>query len=57
MQEFDSVKNVFFIWLMNLTALVMAFIPLLQFVAVILAIIASVTTIIINFQKIKNLFK
>jgi hypothetical protein len=57
MQEINSIKSTFFIWLMNLTALVTAFIPLLQFVAVVLAIIVSITTIIINFTKIKNLFK
>lgn len=53
----ESIKETIIIWLLNLGALCLMFIPLLQFIAVILAILVSITTLIINFNKVKQKFK
>lgn len=53
----EAVKETIIIWLLNLTAWCLVLLPLLQFVAVVLAIIVSVTTLIINWNKIKQIFK
>jgi ABC-type multidrug transport system permease subunit len=39
---------------MNLAALLVSIMPVLQFVALFLAIVVSITTIIINYQKFKK---
>ena len=53
----ESLKETIIIWLLNLGALALTLLPLLQFVAVVLAIFVSVTTLIINWNKVKNIFK
>ena len=53
----ESLKETIIIWLLNLGALCLMFIPLLQFIAVILAILVSITTLILNFNKVKQKFK
>lgn len=56
-KSMESIRETIIIWLLNIGAWCLMFIPLLQFVAIILAIIVSVTTIIINWDKIKTIFK
>jgi hypothetical protein len=53
----ESLKETIIIWVLNLGALALTLLPLLQFVAVVLAIFVSVTTLIINWNKVKNIFK
>jgi hypothetical protein len=57
MKEFNSVRETLLIWLLNLGALALALLPLLQFIAVILAIFVSISTLLINWTKIKQIFK
>jgi hypothetical protein len=53
----ESLKETIIIWLLNLGAWCLVMLPLLQFVAVFLAIIVSITTLIINWNKLKQIFK
>lgn len=53
----ESIKETVTIWLLNITAWVLVFIPLFQFIAIVLAIFVSITTLIINWSKIKTIFK
>jgi hypothetical protein len=53
----ESLKETIIIWLLNLGAWCLVMLPLLQFVAVFLAIFVSITTLIINWNKLKNIFK
>ena len=53
----ESLKETIIIWVLNLGALALTLLPLLQFVAVVLAIFVSVTTLIINWNKVKQIFK
>jgi hypothetical protein len=57
MKEIYSIKETILIWLLNLGALALALLPLLQFIAVVLAIFVSISTLIINWNKVKNIFK
>jgi phosphoglycerol transferase MdoB-like AlkP superfamily enzyme len=57
MKEINSIKETILIWLLNLGALAFALLPLLQFIAVVLAIFVSISTLIINWNKLKNIFK
>jgi hypothetical protein len=57
MKEFNSVRETLLIWVLNLGALALALLPLLQFIAVVLAIFVSISTLIINWNKVKNIFK
>lgn len=57
MKEINSIKETIFIWVLNLGALALALLPLLQFIAVILAIFVSISTLLINWNKIKQIFK
>jgi hypothetical protein len=57
MKEISSIKETILIWLLNLGALALALLPLLQFIAVVLAIFVSISTLIINWTKVKNIFK
>jgi hypothetical protein len=57
MKEINSIKETILIWLLNLGALALALLPLLQFIAVVLAIFVSISTLIINWNKVKNIFK
>jgi hypothetical protein len=57
MKEINSIKETILIWLLNLGALGLALLPLLQFIAVVLAIFVSISTLIINWNKVKNIFK
>jgi len=52
--ENNGISNILFVWLMNLMALLVSFMPLFQFIALFLAIVVSITTIIINFKKFKK---
>jgi hypothetical protein len=52
--QFNSINSAIFVWLMNLAALLVSIMPVLQFVALFLAIVVSITTIIINYQKFKK---
>tara|TARA_R110000868_G_scaffold29385_1_gene109156 strand:- start:471 stop:656 length:186 start_codon:yes stop_codon:yes gene_type:complete len=56
-KQMDSLKETITIWLLNIGAWSLALLPLLQFIAVILAIFVSVTTLIINWNKVKQIFK
>jgi len=53
----ESLKETIIIWVLNLGALALTLLPLLQFIAVILAIFVSVTTLIINWNKLKQIFR
>ena len=53
----ESLRETIIIWLLNLGAWCLVMLPLLQFVAVFLAIFVSITTLIINWNKLKNIFK
>jgi hypothetical protein len=53
----ESLRETIIIWLLNLGAWCLVMLPLLQFVAVFLAIFVSVTTLIINWNKVKQIFK
>ncbi len=53
----ESLKETIIIWLLNLGAWALVMLPLLQFVAVFLAIFVSITTLIINWNKLKQIFK
>jgi len=53
----ESLKETIIIWLLNLGAWCLVMLPLLQFVAVFLAIFVSITTLIINWNKLKTIFK
>jgi len=53
----ESLKETIIIWLLNLGAWCLVMLPLLQFVAVFLAIFVSITTLIINWNKLKQIFK
>lgn len=57
MKEINSIKETILIWLLNLGALALTLLPLLQLIAVVLAIFVSVSTLIINWNKLKNIFK
>jgi phosphoglycerol transferase MdoB-like AlkP superfamily enzyme len=57
MKEIYSIKETILIWMLNLGALALALLPLLQFIAVVLAIFVSISTLIINWNKVKNIFK
>jgi hypothetical protein len=57
MKEIYSIKETILIWVLNLGALALALLPLLQFIAVVLAIFVSISTLIINWNKVKNIFK
>jgi hypothetical protein len=57
MKEISSIKETILIWVLNLGALALALLPLLQFIAVVLAIFVSISTLIINWNKVKNIFK
>ena len=56
-EPMDSIKETITIWLLNIGAWCLALLPLLQFIAVVLAIFVSVTTLIINWSKVKQIFK
>jgi hypothetical protein len=53
----ESLKETIIIWLLNLGAWCLVMLPLLQFVAVFLAIFVSITTLIINWNKLKKKFR
>jgi len=53
----ESLKETIIIWVLNLGALALTLLPLLQFIAVILAIFVSITTLIINWNKLKQIFR
>jgi len=53
----ESLKETIVIWVLNLGALALTLLPLLQFIAVILAIFVSITTLIINWNKLKQIFR
>jgi hypothetical protein len=53
----ESFKETIIIWLLNIGALALTLLPLLQFIAVLLAIFVSISTLIINWNKVKNIFK
>jgi hypothetical protein len=53
----ESLKETIIIWLLNLGAWCLVMLPLLQFVAVFLAIFVSITTLIINWNKLKQILK
>jgi hypothetical protein len=53
----ESLKETIIIWLLNLGAWALVMLPLLQFVAVFLAIFVSISTLLINWNKVKNIFK
>jgi hypothetical protein len=53
----ESLRETIIIWLLNLGAWCLVMLPLLQFVAVFLAIFVSITTLIINWNKLKQIFK
>ncbi len=53
----ESLKETIIIWVLNLGALALTLLPLLQFVAVVLAIFVSISTLLINWNKVKNIFK
>lgn len=57
MKEINSIKETILIWVLNLGALALTLLPLLQFVAVVLAIFVSISTLLINWNKVKNIFK
>jgi hypothetical protein len=57
MKEINSIKETILIWMLNLGALALALLPLLQFIAVVLAIFVSISTLIINWNKVKSIFK
>jgi hypothetical protein len=57
MKEINSIKETILIWVLNLGALALALLPLLQFIAVVLAIFVSISTLIINWNKVKSIFK
>jgi hypothetical protein len=57
MKEIISIKETILIWVLNLGALALALLPLLQFIAVVLAIFVSISTLIINWNKVKSIFK
>jgi hypothetical protein len=57
MKEINSIKETIIIWVLNLGALALALLPLLQFIAVVLAIFVSISTLVINWNKLKNIFK
>ena len=56
-EPMQSLKETITIWLLNIGAWSLALLPLLQFIAVVLAIFVSITTLIINWNKIKQIFK
>jgi len=56
-EPMDSLKETITIWLLNIGAWSLALLPLLQFIAVVLAIFVSITTLIINWDKVKQIFK
>ena len=56
-EPMDSLKETITIWLLNIGAYSLALLPLLQFIAVLLAIFVSITTLIINWNKVKQIFK
>jgi len=56
-EPMDSLKETITIWLLNIGAWSLALLPLLQFIAVVLAIFVSITTLIINWNKVKQIFK
>lgn len=56
-KEMYCIKETITIWLLNIGAWSLALLPLLQFIAVVLAIFVSVTTLIINWNKVKQIFK
>jgi hypothetical protein len=53
----ESLRETIIIWLLNLGAWCLVMLPFLQFVAVFLAIFVSITTLIINWNKLKTIFK
>ncbi len=53
----ESLKETIIIWVLNLGALALTLLPLLQFVAVVLAIFVSISTLLINWNKLKQKFK
>jgi phosphoglycerol transferase MdoB-like AlkP superfamily enzyme len=57
MKESNSIKETILIWVLNLGALALTLLPLLQFIAVVLAIFVSISTLIINWNKVKSIFK
>jgi hypothetical protein len=57
MKEINSIKETILIWVLNLGALALTLLPLLQFIAVVLAIFVSISTLIINWNKVKSIFK
>jgi hypothetical protein len=56
-EPMESLKETITIWLLNIGAWSLALLPLLQFIAVVLAIFVSITTLIINWDKVKQIFK
>jgi hypothetical protein len=56
-EPMESLKETITIWLLNIGAWSLALLPLLQFIAVVLAIFVSITTLIINWNKVKQIFK
>jgi hypothetical protein len=56
-EPMEGLRETLTIWLLNIGAWCLALLPLLQFVAVILAILVSVTTLLINWNKVKQIFK
>jgi len=56
-RQVESLRETIIIWLLNLGAWCLVMLPLLQFVAVFLAIFVSITTLIINYNKLKQIFK
>ena len=54
MMQSNSINSAIFVWLMNLAALLVSIMPVLQFIALFLAVVVSITTIIINIKKFKK---
>lgn len=53
----NDLKQLAWVWLANIVGIVAAILPLVQFVAIVLGIFVSITTLVIHIDKIKSLFK
>ncbi len=52
----DNLKHTIWMWIINFAAWCLAIAPVLQFFAFVLAIIVSISTLILNFDKIFSRF-
>ena len=53
----NDLKQLAWVWLANIVGIVAAILPLVQFIAIVLGIFVSITTLVIHIDKIKQLFK